>query len=128
MAFDDWKEFRKENTNYKHVIDKLVQDIGDVYGYVYHFHDSYDKDDVQQLTYRCSQRSETRKKVRKVDDPKKQRNRKGSEKFPCQGKICVTYNYRREGSGSVTTKVGSSSIELERYSMVVNFRYECMLA
>jgi hypothetical protein len=77
MAFDDWKEFRKENTNYKHVIDKLVQDIGDVYGYVYHFHDSYDKDDVQQLTYRCSQRrSETRKKVRKVDDPKKQRNRK----------------------------------------------------
>jgi hypothetical protein len=114
--------------SFKDLVDILVSTIGDVYGYIYTFNLNY-KDNssglkITHLIYHCSQCIKT-KKAKKVDDIKKQRQRKTEEQFPCKGRIRVTFCNEKLHGRQANVKIGAyNNVMIGSHGIVVNFYHE----
>ena len=105
----------------------LVSQIGDVYGYIFTFHSAKTEGDDTNgrranFLYHCSQRTNGRKQ-RKVDDIKKQRQRKAEERFPCNGRIRIIFNNEKKRDAIV--KLGQNEVELPPNGIIVQFYHDC---
>ena len=127
LAFEDWKDVKETINDWKDLCTFLVSQIGDVYGYIFTFHSAKTEGDDTNgrranFLYHCSQRTNGRKQ-RKVDDIKKQRQRKAEERFPCNGRIRIIFN--NEKKRDTIVKLGQNEVELPPNGIIVQFYHDC---
>ena len=120
IAFDDWQATREKFKGWRRITEELCRIIGDVFGYIftYHSNGSDTRGTGRSITFHCSQHMNKRKQW-KVDDVSKQRQCKGEEKFPCQGRIHFTV-VSEEGS----VKLSHSMVPLGPFDIIVHFHHD----
>ena len=103
----------------------LVQCLGTVFGYVFTFQKDREAAGAVHLTYHCSQRTRTAQKSHKVDNVSKQRQRVAEERYPCDGRVILTFNntgdvFNNTGD-DVYLRLGGKGVLLGQNGLVVHF-------
>lgn len=115
---EQWTALKSNVKTRKDLCTFLVQCLGYVFGYIFTFQKDREAAGAIHLTYHCSQRMRTAHKSRKIDDISKQRQRVTAERYPCEGRITITFNNTDD---DVYLKVGGQGVLLGKNGLIVHF-------